>query len=63
MQGVLVAYPIYITLQDLLRKMKEESKVLVQNFQEKCATKIANREIAIFGSVELEKGIVSSLDI
>ena len=46
----------FITFQDLLRKMEEECKGLVQNFQENCATKIANGEQAIFGSAELEKG-------
>ena len=44
------------TFQDLIRKMEEECKGLVQNFQENCATKIANGEQAIFGSAELEKG-------
>ena len=37
--------------------MEDECKVLVPSFQEKCVTKIATREAAIFGSTELEEGI------
>lgn len=38
--------------------MEDECKILVQSFQEKCAAKIATREEEIFGSTELEKGVV-----
>jgi len=38
--------------------MEDECKILVQSFQEKCATKIATRGEEIFGSAELEKGVV-----